>query len=289
MGPASDSVDPDAGAADSTGAAGSTSTIPGEEPLSERSGSIGRPCATDADCLAPLDCIQASSNDEFRDGGPQGGYCSFRCSANEECTALDELSACNTTLGRCFAMCLIGPSEVKCGSDRAQVCVDLQQGELGACIPRCTSDAACGPGRFCDPGISGLCKDEARVGRGVGAPCNVATASADCASELCIEYVDPADESVILGSFCSANCVFGLANGCGFDGLSSGARTSACLAPQFANGQVGELGYCAPLCNTTGDCTQRNAGWVCDPFDDPNAVAQVGRFGECLPAEAATP
>jgi hypothetical protein len=266
------------------GLAGST----GMPPAPLFPGAVGTPCDSDQACAgAPLVCVRASSNVEFQTGGPQGGYCSAPCATDDDCRALDDISACNTALGFCFALCVPGNSAIKCGSDRAQVCFPIQADTLGACIPRCTSDAACGAGRFCDPSIGGLCVDQQPAGGKVGDPCSVANEATDCAGGLCLEYSDPSNLQVSVGSFCSANCTFGLANGCGFDNVSGGVRQAACLQAQLSGGQPGDIGYCFPLCDSSEDCAQTDAGWVCSLFNDPVAEAQVGRLGECLPAELA--
>jgi hypothetical protein len=251
-------------------------------------GVVGSPCATDADCAgAPVVCVQESSNTEFQFGGPQDGYCSLPCTANADCTAIDGDAACNTGLGYCLALCQpgVGATLVKCGAGRAQYCFPISDdGSIGACLPGCTSDAACA-GRFCDPGLPGLCVDEAPPGGAVGAACTVATQVADCASGLCLEYADPNDSTVTVATFCSANCTAGVANGCGFDAVSGGTRQAACFEPRFSDGGVGDIGVCFPLCDTTADCAQAAAGWTCLPFPDPAGVAQVGRQGECVPPD----
>jgi hypothetical protein len=267
----------------STGVAGSASM----PPAALFSGSVGNGCTADSQCAgAPLVCIQSTSNTEFQQGGPQGGYCSVPCTSNADCTAIDDISACNTTLHYCFALCVPGTSQLKCGSNNAQACVAVST-QFGVCIPRCSSDAACGPGRFCDPGDTGLCRDVAAQGGKVGDPCTPATEATDCAGGLCLQYADPNDRTVVAGSFCSAGCTFGLSNGCGFDNVSGGQRQAACLQSSDDGGQPGDLGLCFPVCDSNADCAQSGAGWVCKPFNDANAEQQVGRLGECLPAALA--
>jgi len=282
------------GGGTSAGAAGSASMTP----AALFPGSVGNPCTADSQCQgSPLVCIKATSNAEFTTvdnpagGGPQGGYCSLPCTVDADCRAIDDISACNTALGYCFALCAPGQSQIKCGSDRAQACYPIRaDNSLGACIPRCTSDAACGPGRFCDPSLLGLCVDTQPPGGKVGDPCVAANdmTVSDCASGLCLEYSDPNDPNVSVGSFCSANCTFGLANGCGFDNVSGGVRQAGCFQAQIRGGQPGDIGYCFPVCDTNADCVQAGAGWVCNLFGDVNAEQQVGRLGECLPAALAT-
>lgn len=287
------------GGSSSSSTAGSSSMPP---PQAMFTNVVGAPCTTDANCGGePMFCITSTSSDVFVNqapaggattaGGPQGGYCSARCTTSADCTGLDELSACNNALGICMSVCLPGPGSpnTKCGSDRAQLCLAVSADSgLGICIPRCTSDAACGAGRFCDPTLFGMCLDAALPGGGVGAPCSPETEATDCASGLCVQYSDPNNPGQVAGSFCSANCTAGINSGCGFDTVSGGTRQAACFSAQLPNGGVGDLGYCAPLCDTTADCAQAADGWVCEPFPDPLAVQQVGRAGECVPGVLAT-
>jgi hypothetical protein len=265
------------GGGSSAGTAGTTGMA---DPLYPQA--VGLPCSSDADCPgAPMVCVTAGSTAEFQLGGPQGGYCSVPCSTNTECIAVDDLSACNNQLRHCLALCVPGMSNVKCGEERAQACVPIGQAGLGACIPRCTSDAACGGGRFCDPGDTGLCVDEAPPGAGIGAFCD---ADEDCASLLCLQFASPSDPTVPAGGFCSSNCTFGLDNGCGFDNVSGGQRDAYCFEPRLDGGDLGDLGLCFPLCDVNEDCVQANDGWVCSQFNDPNATNLLGRSGQCLPA-----
>lgn len=291
----------------STGGSSSSSTAGSSSlpPAAMFTNVVGAPCTTDTNCGgAPMFCVTSSSNDVFvnqpveggptEGGGPQGGYCSARCTVNTDCTGLDELAACNTRLGICMAICLPGGgnANTKCGADRAQLCLPINDdGSLGVCIPRCTSDAACGPGRFCDPTLFGMCMDTARSAGAIGAPCTPDTTDGfddDCASGLCVQYSDPANPGQVAGAFCSSNCTAGINAGCGFDAVSGGTRQAACFSAQLPGGGVGDLGYCAPLCDTTADCAQAADGWVCEPFPDAQGAMQVGRAGECVPGALAT-
>ncbi len=293
------------GGSSSSSTGGSSSSAAGSSsmpPPAMFTNVVGAPCAADSACGGePMFCIQASSNDVFinqepppggaASGGPQGGYCSARCTTNTDCTSLDELSACNNALGICMSVCLPGPGNpaAKCGSERAQACLPIPNNNgLGICIPRCTSDAACGPGRFCDTTLFGMCVDVQRPGGGIGAGCTPETEVADCASGLCVQYQNPANPGEIVGSFCSANCTAGIVSGCGLDQGAAGARQGACFASQLQNGGVGDLGYCAPLCDVDADCAQAADGWVCELFPTPEAQAQVGRAGECVPGALST-
>lgn len=254
------------------------------------SGFVGQPCSANADCgSAPSFCIASASDGEFGGGGPQGGFCSLPCTSNAECVAADGRSGCNTELGFCLGLCTPGASAASCDLQRPLACVPLAQPTLGVCLPTCTSDAACGPGRFCDLAATGLCQDMPPLGGSVGAPCTRETEGADCAGDICLTFRDPLDGVTPVGSFCSANCTFGRLDGCGFDSVSlatsGGARSAACLQAQDPEGVAGDLGYCFELCDDGSDCVQSASGWVCEPFPDVDTAAQLGRAGRCLPLE----
>jgi hypothetical protein len=281
------------GSANAGGGAAGAGGAPG--PLFEAvDRAIGAPCTTDADCPTgpggetPLVCITPTSTAEFGTGSPQGGYCSAVCRETDECQALDGLSACglidNTTGdGFCIGLCVPGSSNVKCLPDRAQACFPFpDSADVGACFPVCQSDAACGNGLVCDLGATGLglCTATPPVGGAIGAACTPETAVTDCASGVCVTLLDP-DSGAEAGSFCSANCTFGLVAGCGFDDPSSVARDAVCIRPQADTGAGGDLGFCFELCDQDTDCAQD--GWVCAQELTDEAVALVGRQGQCVP------
>jgi hypothetical protein len=254
---------------------------------------IGAPCTSDASCPtgpngeAPLFCITASSTAEFDTGGPQGGYCSAPCENNLDCQALDGLSAC-ANAGYCIALCQPGDADaaIKCFDDRAQACIENPNNPgLGACLPICQSDAGCGPGLFCDLGRGGLglCSATAPVGGDVGAPCAEATQETDCKSGLCLAFQDGS------GSFCSANCTFGLLAGCGFEEEISVPRDAVCAQPQLADGGNLDIGFCLELCDEAADCAQAEAGWICSDDLTPEGQQIVGRLGICQPPGVGVP
>lgn len=294
-----------AGASNTGGSAnaggGAAGAAVGGAPLFEAADRvIGAPCTTDADCPTgpggetPLVCITPTSTAEFGTGSPQGGYCSAVCQDSEECQSLDGLSVCGlidpaTGSGFCVGLCVPGSSNVKClastalTADRAQACVPFPDDDtIGACFPVCQSDAGCGEGLFCDLGATGLglCVATPPAGGDVGAACTAATAVTDCKSGICLTLLDP-DSGEESGSFCSANCTFGLIAGCGFDDPSSVPRDAVCIRPQADNGGGGDIGFCFELCDEDADCAQE--GWVCAQELTEEAVAVVGRQGQCVP------
>jgi hypothetical protein len=266
---------------------------------------MGAPCTSDAECPqgpdgeSLLTCILPTSSVEFGAGSPQGGYCTARCRATTDCQALDGLSACglldDAGDGYCIGLCEPGPDladrpAVKCNTNvaRAQACFQINENGVGACFPVCQSDAACGAGTFCDFGATGLglCVTTQPVGGEIGAPCTRETAETDCRSGTCVTLINP-ETGVDIGAFCSANCTFGLLEGCGFAAEeAAGARDAVCIQSQLENGAAGDVGFCFELCNEDTDCTQAGAGWVCSEFS-ANIQTIVGRVGECVPPELA--
>lgn len=293
------------GAAGSGGGGGGSSGAAGSggdagDPIFETAvRAVGAPCDTDADCPVgpngenPLICITSTSATEFGTGSPQGGYCTAVCSdeANSaDCQAIDGLTICGllddaTGLGYCIGLCQPGQGAVKCLTDRAQACFAFpMEPTLGACFPVCQSDAACGAGQFCDFGATGLglCVATQPPGAGIGEACDGTAQGADCLSGTCVTLIDPVSGAPA-GSFCSANCTFGLLEGCGFGETEAvGARDAVCLAPQFEGGDGGDLGFCFELCDEDADCAQAATGWSCATFPADIQEA-VGRTGECVP------
>ena len=287
-----------AGGGANAGAAGAAGAGGADEPLfADTVRAIGTPCTTDADCPtgpngeAPLTCFPSDDTEVFVGGGPQGGYCTVACVENEECASLDRLSGCaflgSAEQGYCLAACTAGAdTRLKCAPDRAQACVPLggdENSTVGACLPSCTSDAACGEGLFCDFGAAtgavGLCTATQPPGGDTGAPCTIETQAADCKSGICVPLGTP-DEDTIAGSYCASTCTYLLLDGCGFEGDVSVARDAACLLPLAASGTPGDTGLCVELCDQDADCTQ--AGWLCVEFA-PEGQAEIGRAGQCFP------
>jgi hypothetical protein len=285
------------------GAAGAGGNVAGPALYPDDSRPIGAPCEVDADCptapdgTQPLICIPSTSTDVFgTTGGPQGGYCSIPCDGavaggSNDCRALDALSFCFPGANHCVGVCLAGSDTPICSEGaRAQACYDLgieTNPGIGACLPVCHNDAACGEGLYCDFGFDGglgLCTPVATppIGTGgVGAPCTRANQDADCLSGICLEFNDP--DSGVTEAFCSATCTLGILPGCGFgNDAAEGTREAACLLPQLSNGGAGDAGLCLELCDVDTDCEQ--PGFVCVQDDlSPATQAQLGRLGECVP------
>ncbi len=287
----------DGGSAGSSSMAGSAGAAGGTPDPIIPAGLIGAPCTSDADCSDAVDnfkCILETSNVEFDGlGGPEGGYCTVPCSGTPDCSALDGASACGlfddaTGQGYCLALCLAGNNPEKCGDGgtdfRAQACVENPNAApVGVCFPFCTSDEACGPGRFCALGgaAAGLCVDEAPVGGGIGAACDPNGMGEECASEICLTF---SQGGVPVGAFCSASCTYAAQFGCGYapGTPATTPRDAFCLQEQLDGGQPGDLGFCFELCDVDADCVQQD--WVCDSFPREELQTLLGREGQCVPA-----
>ncbi|HVZ33704.1 MAG TPA: hypothetical protein VG963_14835, partial [Polyangiaceae bacterium] len=244
-----------AGGSSSTGAAGSSSVgtagSAGSATAPGLTGGVGLPCTTDTDCPgAPLICVPASSDGfgatdpttgQTVKGGPQGGYCTLPCTGSADCQAVDGASACNQALQYCFALCQPGSTGMlKCvdsqGAPLAQACYQLPNSTtLGACIPTCTNDAACGAGRYCDLN-TGLCVSTKPTGKAIGEACDATLTVSDCASGECAVFDTPTGTI----SFCSGTCTLGVTDNCGYDPQTDAKREAGCIEPQFDNPGVGD-------------------------------------------------
>ncbi len=86
---------------------------------------------------------------------------------------------------------------------------------------------------------------------------------------LCIELNDVA-------SSCSRRCVFGSTEECA--PASGGLRRGACMFVT-PGGSIGDLGYCAELCDCSDDCIDPT--FACDALDDSALELALGRKGVC--------
>lgn len=243
-----------------------------------RAARVGSPCASDVDCTtaAPpsLVCftsattdfpgIIARGGDERHRGGPAGGYCSRTCLADGECGGGARCLAHEDSARLCFATCALDASTAQCDSAAPQACVPVSDPDGAACYPLCARDADCDAGRLCDA-ASGLCGDALARGSGrIGAPCTVASETADCSSGLCW---DPEGTGV---GVCTALCRTG-AGSCGA-GDDAAASATACMS-DFSG--LGAVGSCMRLCDADADCAGDYGCLVGSPAG--------GRQGYCVP------
>jgi hypothetical protein len=99
--------------------------------------------------------------------------------------------------------------------------------------------------------------------------------SAVWCSGLCVDLGDAA-------SVCSHRCVFGDTAECA--PVSGAARRGGCLYVT-PGGTVGDLGYCAEVCDCNDQCSEPTS--VCDAFGDATLEAAFGRKGVCTAPELA--
>jgi hypothetical protein len=190
--------------------------------------------------------------------------------ADAACVAFD-VSA--TQRAYCFSTCRHGTPELrKCGNRTDTACEKLEsEQELGFCRPFCTSDEDCGE-RRCDR-RHGVCTEALPESADFGRPCSTATAGADEAEEancsgICV-LLDGSDIAV-----CSHRCIYGDIKSC------TGSKEAPSLCALAAgNGSVGDVGYCAELCDSSEQCQHPDV--CCDPFSSQTVRDLVGRAGVC--------
>lgn len=142
-------------------------------------------------------------------------------------------------------------------------------------------------GRACSaPPAEGAAGSAGADGGGAGSA-GEGGASGEGGSAGSSESDDPAlmcdSECVTLNgssSVCSRRCVFGDASECA--PASGGLRRGAC-AFVTPGGSIGDLGYCAELCDCADDCIE--SGFTCNAFDDVTLERAFGRKGVCTPPE----
>jgi len=219
-----------------------------------------------------------------------------------------------STGGLCFESCHVGGGAMttavpKCHG-RAQVaCAPVENASDGAgyCRPICATSGECLTG-VCDP-ARGVCVTSAPTDPGFGLRCQAtgpadggAGSSGDAGAGADADAVDAGSDSSqadaaaaprtlscgglcvgVSGSsaVCSRRCLFGSTDECAPE-ISANRRRGGCLFVTKGGG-IGDLGYCAELCDCNGDCTETS--FVCDAFDDANLEAAFARKGVCTPAE----
>src|SRR5262249_4031710 len=138
-------------------------------------------------------------------------------------------------------------------------CIPLQQ-DVGFCRPLCLDDDQCA-GKKCDPS-SGTCVDNLAAPAAIGDHCDSTDAGPKTCG-FCLSLVQPNDagQSETVASFCSSRCRLLTPGACSFGSTGLGGF---CLLPSDNNNDVGDLGYCVQLCDTTADCSDKADGFVCD-------------------------
>ena len=259
-------------------------------------GVVGAVCETDADCAGGGTCFQATGNAYRGAGGPAGGYCTFPCANTNECTQHDPESRC-VPMGAndglyCIRTCLSKQAEAgeaKCLNRPNLVCVsEAADGVVpisvdrqpGYCAPRCSDDSECPIGRVCHR-QGGICTDGRSPGTPIGSSCQLDT---DCDGRACEDRVQiSSDAGVQRIGTCTAECVLGALEGCGY-AHDEPTRKAACITALVSSGRFsegpGDLGLCLELCDVDSDCLQAPS-FVCRPLNE-GLVAYTGRKGACV-------
>ncbi|HEX9619040.1 MAG TPA: hypothetical protein VF989_02830, partial [Polyangiaceae bacterium] len=173
----------------------------------------------------------------------------------------------------CFASCALGESAAdKCGA-RADVACDalVSDDDGGFCRPFCTSGEQC-PGARCDRRF-GVCTESPVSGGDFGQPCSAGDEEIGC-SGLCVELGE--DYAV-----CSHRCSFASTEPC----TNAGEGTGLC-AFAAPGGSIGDIGYCAELCDCDDDCTHPDG--ICDAFSSEEVRELLGKSGVCAPMNTST-
>ncbi len=255
-----------------------------------RATAIGRPCIKASDCgTQGLTCLLPTGA-EFDGAGVPNGLCTLDCSADltavitaeSACTKIDPTAIClpaTATSAYCVEPCTIGmiPSgEVKCHNRHDTACSASRSGAFAYCRPACRGDFDCS-GRKCDL-ARGLCVDAPNLNgtRPVGTACDPNATTNACLGP-CLGFTSDDGGSSNLG-FCSGLCTIGEV-GCGVDPTSKGQVGSMCLFAPSQSNDLGDLGFCAQLCDCNDECLDRD--FICSAV--MGLSGQVGRAGACGP------
>jgi hypothetical protein len=236
--------------------------------------SLGSDCVSDDNC-GDLGCLVADMT------GVPHGMCYADCLEDADCPAnglcVTFEDDAGETFGICFEGCTPGApalGEIKCHERDDMSCrylytptgepceadadcgsadklCDTVEGQCylaeSACLPQCGSNADCPDSMFCDPD-SGFCSDTEPVGDPDGTPCDPELEEDTCLGR-CITFVD--EMSMPVESVCVTDCS-AYWPGCGWEDQTQPAP-AICL-PRAEGGDVGDQGFCYPLCDCDADC-----------------------------------
>ncbi len=241
---------------------------------------IGNACKSDSDCSAGAFCLLPQSNSWFG-GGPPQGICSADCTSNADaclvfssaiCIQSNSDSQSTPKNALCFRSCTVGKGSVaqpSCSSTGHQACELVSSASnTGFCRPFCVFDGDCVT-NHCDR-RSGACVAEAP-------PVEVSSFADSCSSSgsgcsgVCLSLADGY-------SVCTHRCAYGNLSDCSVK--DSDPTTAVCAYSGMSSG-LGDLGYCAQLCNCNDQCSA--AGFICSAFGDTALVQQLGAVGICAP------
>jgi hypothetical protein len=216
---------------------------PEPPPASGARSAFGGTCTLASDCEPGLLCFGSPGDPSLFEAIP-GGYCAPPCSDDAECASIAPGSFCRRGQ-HCTAPCAAGydsepDASPKCGGRSDLSCFGgLTSG--GGCLPSCTNDLVCGPGRECYYG-SGTCllfgsSDVLLQDAPIGAACG-----GDAFT--CRGYCLSSGEGT--ASLCSGACTVGV-SGCG------GGLSNVCV-PLSIEGRRGDSGNCFQACRSSADC-----------------------------------
>lgn len=235
--------------------------------------SLGAVCTGDDECPPTAFCLTASS-DALYGGRPTQGTCVADCTDSQRCDRYANASCVRAgDRSLCFEACQLGTGTADRCHARKQTACEPLTGTSGYCRPICSSDADCETGH-CDP-KHGVCVSQGTAGEpDFGKTCT-STGDAEVAScsGLCVDVPQ-------MFEVCSHRCVFGESSDCS---LLAGIRGGCVVATP--GGSIGDVGYCAPLCDADVDCSA--FGRSCDLFKEGVLEAAFGKKGACTVGAAA--
>lgn len=256
---------------------------------------IGQACSGDHECPVEAFCLSADSALLFG-GGAAHGTCvadctrdASRCESFLNATCIQVSIDASIPQALCFESCTLSGRNAKCGKRPGLACTRQSvDSQTGYCRPLCTQDAQCAGGS-CDP-KHGVCVDHAVIDRNFGVRCSAPDdadggsagdgGNPDAHGDAAAPSREPcAGQCVQLNgapSLCSKQCVFGESSECAPS--TGGRRRGGCIFASTGGG-IGDLGYCAELCDCSDDCVDSTL--VCDAFENRDLEAAFGRKGVC--------
>jgi hypothetical protein len=262
---------------------------------------LGASCSTDQDCPKKAQCLTNDSK-SWLGGAPPEGICVADCSeddqvcddfANTTCIESLREGAEPSQTGIRSALCLprCSPkdgslSEPSCSKFPGTLCEPLSDDGTGVCRPMCSLDSQCAS-KHCDLQF-GVCVSEPTTYKtSFGSACSPENSTCN---GVCLTLSSGYE-------VCSNRCTFGSRATC--DGITGSTVASACAYGSMGGG-LGDLGYCAQLCDCDDDCAHEQL--VCESFADESVRAALGHQGLCTapvdytgakhegtPCEATTP
>ena len=214
---------------------------------------VGTSCTVDTDCGDGAYCLSEGE-------GFAGGYCTAPCPTGDECPSGSACVEVGGGMTLCLDSCDPAATERECRSFYG--CASGFGIPTPVCIPGCTDDTDCAPGRSCNPAGGGECYNPAAAPYD---PCEGSTDCNDgerCSSEyrrgnpggMCTAFgCDPMADT---GCPDDGHCIPGGRSGFGrcIDGCEVDADCRAgyaCRAPEAYPDRM----VCTPACTADEQCT----------------------------------